>query len=230
MVRGRRGQGPCRLVVLQDSREPLGPIHIVVDQPEELRVPPPLGRAVVAGARCVGWIGQIFAGQLERQPVVRQQDLPQPPERLRLVTRQPQHLGDGERSWGDASRALGPLGGTEPVDQLAGFRNRGGVVPQLCRPDDTTGGIEGHQTVSLRGHGDGGHLCFTRVRSTRPAAHAVAGSTPGEVACGLPERLAQCRPPVPRVLLADRWRGRRVWRPAGGDGFSAVEIPQDDRR
>ena len=123
-----------------------------------------------------------------------------PPQRrsqtLRFAAAQPVELGDGEARHRDAAAGCRPTRrrrrAAHPSKSLR-IGRRLGVVPQLGRSQHVAGFVQHDEAVLLRRHGEGGWSVHV--------GHA-----------GLRAGGAKRRLPVPRVLLAARRRGGRMWR------------------
>ena len=185
------------------------PVLLTVDDAEQVEPPLVLGRRPVAGTRRVAAVGHEAAREVERQPVVREQDVADAVEVVGLLAVQPRQLRDRERRRRDRPARPGPgLAPTELLDEPVGVGRRLGVVPQLRRSDDLTSLVEHDHAVLLRGD--------------RHRLHAVRA--------GVVARLEERLPPRLRLLLAARRRRRRVRGPTRRDELAAVDVADLDLR
>ncbi len=170
---------------------------------DDVRLPAPLGRGVIAGAGRVPGVRDRFGrplwaathtqaglsagtGALSRpatqppgEPVVRQHHLGHPGGVRGLMVSQPAQLGHGERGIRHAAGPGRPPRRSAPLlDQVGRCRGGPPVVPEQGRPDDLTGLVKHHHPVLLPGDPDRGRLL----------QQALA-------------RLGQCGPPCGRVAL-----------------------------
>ena len=186
--RVRRQHGGCDIGIERDQCEHLGDVPVAGGRP-------------VAGARRVTAIGDQLAGELQRQPVVGEQDVRDAVEHRRLVRAQPGELGDGERCDRHRPHDLRPPCGAPRRDQLPRLGCRLRVVPELGRPQHAALVVEHHHAVLLAGDTD-------RL----------------DVAPVLVEQRRQRVPPAVRVLLAARRHRRGVRTMAGTDELAAVGV------
>ena len=183
------------------------PVDVVAHQPEKIVSVAALARRPVPRPRGIAPVGGPPAGQPVGEPVVREQDGGDAPERLGLVAAQPVQLGDGEGRDGDTAAGLGPGGrpARQGVQQHGGVGRRLRVVPQLGRAQDLAVVSEDDQPMLLRGD---------RQRARRLTARDGGFGT-GGVERVLPRRGV--------LLAAGRGRGR-VRGPARRHDGAGIDI------
>jgi hypothetical protein len=162
-----------------------GPVAVAVDEREQVEAVAAGGRRPVARARRVAPVGGESAGQLEREPVVREQDVGEPPRCLGLAAVQPRQLGDRDAGHGHhparVSPGLAPSG--ELGDQPLRVGRRFGVVPELGRPDDRAPLVEGHHPVLLSGDAESAHLGRAPVYRSPSTTRTILRSSISPSSC-----------------------------------------------
>ena len=146
---------PCGVGRSEHLGQRIGPVHLGVDEVEQIGPVAALGRAPPAGARGVTPVGRPGTGEAEGQPVVGQPDPSDALEGGGLAPAHPAQLGDGEAGDRHAAARVRPPLGAELGDEGLGVVGRLGVVPQLGRSDHRAGRVEHDEAVLLSGDRDG---------------------------------------------------------------------------
>ncbi len=127
-----------------------------------------------------GGIGEICgegAAQHVAEVVLRQHDLSDPAEALRLMLLQPEQLGGGEAREGNVGGAGGKFIFTDGLIQVVGFRLGAAVVPENGRADHLILIVQDHQTVHLAAEAEPLDLLLRDTR-TEPGDAPPKGGEP----------------------------------------------------
>ena len=155
----------------------------------------------------IGVIAGVDAGELIGQIVLREHDLCDSPEVLRLVFAHPEKLRRGEAREGNVGRQRGQLVFADDVIEIVDFFGRAPIVPQNCRTDDVVGFIQRDKAVHLPAGADACN--FTCVKAAQQLGNTGHNCAPPVL--GLLLRPAGVRE-AEGILLRDSIQNRAVLR------------------